>query len=351
MSDDRADGRIERVEDPLDESEWEPKPGNLRVTFDTKELMRRAGIPSDMSETADERYIEFLSQLARELPSEVRIRSTGYRYGPAAGDADTAFIDLVLAGANLVQGAHWLVSTLRWLRNAGAFDIRISYEAAKALGYWELERREMAGARLVSQELVRSTAGDAAKYEGFVLVFRLPDARLVTVELSIDGLLRRIVDGEALVATPPLMAGKEGLKHTIDNSGRTSQRPAAMARTGDTRYFNAQPVRPSTLAELGRRLGALYNGNVEFQVTRTSPSTAAEVAALGDLARERTKVDIAVDVPNTPTITIEGTEDTITVSVGFTSSEQADLTYALVRETLGLGDARRLTGPSPDADI
>lgn len=341
---------IERVVDPLDEREWEPKPGALRVTFDTKELMRRAGIPSDMSDAADERYIDHLSGLAGALPEGVRVRTTGYRYGPAAGDADTAFIDLVVHGIALAQSVHTLTTALKWLRAAGALEIRISDEAAEKLGYWELERRGIIGPELISQQLVRARRGSTARYDGFVMVYRLPDARLATVSVSVDGILQQLSVG----AEVPGSTGNGAIEPTAERAALsvpTLDVEGRMARTGDTRYFDGRTLPADALAKLGRRLGALFDGNPQFDVTRTKRADAHEIAALADLADESVKVHISLDTPRASTVTVDGSGGSFAISVVGMGGAQFDLIYGLVRETLGLGEERRPTGPDPDADI
>lgn len=342
---------IYRVADPLDESEREPQPGSVRITFDTKELMRRAGIASDMSDTADERYIEYLSALSQELGDGARIRATGYRYGPAAGDADTAFIDLVMHGVALAQTVQMVTTALRWLRNAGALEIRISSEAAEKLGRWELERRGVIGPELVSQQLVRARRVSATKYDGFALVYRLPDSRLATVSLSVDGILRQLSVADEAQGPSPSGATEPSPKDRLTANDSTRGETGSMARIGDTRLFKARPFPPGALTMLGRRFEGLFEGSAQVDLTRTARATDDEVAALTDLANEHVKVHIALDAPRTPTVTIEGSGDTVVVSVTGMGGAQFDLIYALVRETLGLGEDSRLTGPDSDANI
>jgi hypothetical protein len=343
---------IERVADPLDESERQPRPGTLRVSFDTKALMQRAGIPSDMSERAHERYVEYLSALSEQLPEAARIRATGYRYGPAAGDADLAFIDLIIQGAQLAQAAQVLITAVRWLRDVGALEIRISDEAAEILGLWELDRRGVTGAALVSRQLVRSPRGTGAKYDGFVLVYRLPDSAFATVSLSVEGILQQLsIPNELHRPSAVVAAADAGVDRPRLSGANLETEYPRMARTGDTRRFDARQMPTGALSSLGNKFATIFEGPVHYDITRTTVASDDQVSEITDLAKERAKIHIALDAPRTPTITIEGSDDVLVISVTGTGGAQFDLIYGLVRETLGLGDERRPTGPYADPDV
>ncbi len=188
----------ERIEDPLaDRQWWEPGPASIRFDFETGRLMQLAGIPPDMSPEADARYFALVEALAEDVGDAATLRATGYRYGPAA-DGDFAFIDLALRGIQLATSAATILKIANWLRNNGALETRISRRGVEMLGRWELDRRGLDGdSDLLSVTLTPGTGetpwGTPRTYSGYVLLFRLGDGRLATLQFALDGIFEELI--------------------------------------------------------------------------------------------------------------------------------------------------------------
>lgn len=160
-----------------------------------------AGIPPDLSSEADDRYFAFLGGLASEGIDLGSVRATTYRYGPMTG-GDTAFLDLLLKGAEVVGAAASIVSVSTWLKAKGALEIRVSEAGIETLGRWEIERRGGAVAQVLSIGLMpghgETPWGTPRQWGGYAAVFRLQNGRLATLVFALDGVLQEfaIADGE-----------------------------------------------------------------------------------------------------------------------------------------------------------
>ena len=133
--------------------------------------------------------------MAGSLDETVTLRVTGYRYGPAAGDADPAFIEVVRTGLEAAQVVGATLGVVEWLRNKGALDIRVSEAGIEELARWELGRRGHSVGEVVSLTRIRPERTDWGTSRGdgkYVVVARLEDGSLATLIMGWDGVLAEV---------------------------------------------------------------------------------------------------------------------------------------------------------------
>lgn len=182
---------IERI-DWMEES-WLPD-GAWRVDFMSGPVMEQAGIPMDMSDTADQRYMELLSEYFHDAPPSIRIGTPGYRYGPAAGGDDYTFVELLLHGLDVAAKLGIVAGFIGWLRKKGALEIRVSESYIEELARWECARRGLGvNAEVISLSLLPGEGetpwGTPRQAGGYSAVLRLKDGRLAVLLFELDGRL------------------------------------------------------------------------------------------------------------------------------------------------------------------
>lgn len=189
---------IERI-DWMEES-WLPD-GAWRVDFLSGPVMEEAGIPMDLSETADQRFMELLGEYFRDAPPRIRIGTPGYRYGPAAGGDDYTFVELLLHGLDLAAKLGIVAGFVSWLKKKGALEIRMSEPFIEELAKWESARRGLGdNAEVIALTLLPGRGetpwGTPRQAGGYSVVLRLEDDRLAVLLFELDGRLKEVsIDG------------------------------------------------------------------------------------------------------------------------------------------------------------
>lgn len=185
---------IERID--WTRESWLPS-GAWRVDFLSGPVMERAGIPMDMSDSADQQYIELLSEYFRDAPPSIRIGTPGYRYGPAAGGDDYTFVELLLQGLDLAARLAIVAGFVGWLKKKGALEIRVSESYIEELAKWESARHGLGdNAEVIALTLLPGEGetpwGTPRQAGGYSVVLRLQDGRLAVVLFELDGRLKEV---------------------------------------------------------------------------------------------------------------------------------------------------------------